>query len=107
MMNALTSDPALTAAQGRVQALGSPATAQAGNRQQAEEFEAIFLNTMFQSMFAGLEEGGGTWGGGAGSDAWSGMLVEQFSDTIARAGGIGIADSIQRELLALQETPGQ
>jgi Rod binding domain-containing protein len=106
-MNALTSDPALTAAQGRLQALGSPAAAQSSSRAQAEEFEAIFLNTMFQSMFAGLEEDGGTWGGGAGSDAWSGMLVEQYSDTIARAGGIGIADSIQRELLALQETNGQ
>lgn len=105
-MNALTSDPALTTAQGRLQALASPA-APAGNREQAEEFEAIFLNTMFQSMFAGLEEEGGTWGGGTGSDAWSGMLVEQYSDTIARAGGIGIADAIQRELLALQETPGQ
>jgi flagellar P-ring protein precursor FlgI len=106
VMNALTSDPALTAAQGRLQALGSPLAAQSSSRAQAEEFEAIFLNTMFQSMFAGLEEDGGTWGGGAGSDAWSGMLVEQYSDTIARAGGIGIADSIQRELLALQETNG-
>ena len=73
-------------------------------RQQAEEFESIFLNTMFQTMFAGLEDSAGTWGGGTGSDAWRGMLLEEYSNTIAKAGGIGIADSVERELLALQET---
>lgn len=69
----------------------------------ALEFESVYLNTMLQSMFAGLDEDAGTWGGGTGSDAWRGMLVEQYADTIARSGGIGISDSIKRELLALQE----
>ncbi|MXN63713.1 chemotaxis protein [Stappia sp. GBMRC 2046] len=69
----------------------------------AREFEAVFLNTMLESMFTGLEEGG-AWGNGTGSEAWRGMLVEEYSKTIAQSGGIGIADSVKRELIALQET---
>ncbi|WP_430511775.1 rod-binding protein [Pannonibacter phragmitetus] len=57
---------------------------------------------MMQSMFTGLEEGG-TWGGGQGSDTWQKMLIDEMSKTIASAGGIGLANTIERELLALQE----
>ncbi|MFN3132948.1 rod-binding protein [Roseibium sp.] len=71
-------------------------------RAAAEEFEAVFLNNMLQSMFSGLENGG-AWGGGTGSDAWQGMLVDEYARTISAAGGVGIADSVERELLALQE----
>ncbi|WP_417768591.1 rod-binding protein [Stappia sp.] len=110
-MTGLAIDNVLGSAQGRYtpgpgSALTAAGAAAGISRQNAEEFEAIFLNTMFQQMFAGLEDGG-TWGGGEGSDAWSGMLVEQYADTIAKAGGIGIADTVQRQLLSLQETQGQ
>ncbi|WP_422377149.1 rod-binding protein [Roseibium sp.] len=71
-------------------------------REAAEEFEAVFLNTMLQNMFTGLQEGG-TWGNGAGSDAWQGLLIDEYARTIAESGGIGLADSVERELLALQE----
>lgn len=71
-------------------------------RTAAEEFEAVFLNNMLQHMFTGLE-GGGTWGSGAGSDAWKGMLIDEYARSIAETGGIGLADSVERELLALQE----
>jgi Rod binding domain-containing protein len=110
-MSTLPIDTVLGSALGRYAPTGGaapkPAPATAGiSRQNAEEFEAVFLNTMLQPMFAGLEDGG-TWGGGEGSDAWSGMLIEQYADTIARSGGIGIADAVQRQLLSLQETQGQ
>jgi len=68
----------------------------------AKAFEAVFLNTMLQSMFTGLGDGG-SWGAGLGSDAWQGMLIEEFSKNIAAAGGIGIAATVERELLAFQE----
>jgi Rod binding domain-containing protein len=32
------------------------------------------------------------------------MLVERYAESIANAGGVGIADSIIRELMRLQET---
>ena len=71
-------------------------------REAAQEFEAVFLNTMLQNMFTGLESGG-TWGSGPGSDAWQGLLIDEYARSIAKAGGIGLADSVERELLALQE----
>ena len=102
-------DTVLASAQGRFASRTStpdPANSAAVMRENAEQFDAVFLNTMFQTMFAGLEEGG-AWGNDTGSEAWSGMLVEQYANTIAKAGGIGIADAVQRELLALQEMAGQ
>ncbi|WP_428650620.1 rod-binding protein [Roseibium sp.] len=71
-------------------------------REAAEEFEAVFLNTMLQSMFTGLQEGG-TWGKGHGADAWQSLLIDEYARSIASNGGIGLADSVERELLALQE----
>ncbi len=71
-------------------------------RDAAVEFEAVFLNTMLQSMFTGLDEGG-TWGSGHGADAWQSLLIDEYARSIAETGGIGLADSVERELLALQE----
>ncbi|MCX2722051.1 rod-binding protein [Roseibium salinum] len=71
-------------------------------REAAEEFEAVFLNTMLQNMFTGLDDGG-TWGAGTGSDAWQSLLIDEYAKTIAQTGGIGLADNVERELLALQE----
>ncbi|MBA5779309.1 rod-binding protein [Stappia sp. F7233] len=68
----------------------------------ARDFESVFLNTMLQQMFTGIEDGG-AWGGGTGSDAWQGLLIDEYSKAIAGAGGIGIADAVKRELIALQE----
>ncbi len=69
----------------------------------AKDFESAFLQQMLTSMFDTLE-GGGTFGDGASSDIWRGMLTEQYAGAITDAGGIGIADTVQRELLALQES---
>ncbi len=68
----------------------------------AREFEAVFLQEMFSSMFTGLEEGG-TYGSGPGADTWKSMLVEQYAKGVSDAGGIGIAAAVKRELIALQE----
>jgi Rod binding domain-containing protein len=32
------------------------------------------------------------------------MLVQQYAESISQAGGVGIADSIVRELLRMQQT---
>lgn len=71
-------------------------------REAAVEFEAVFLNTMLQNMFTGLDQGG-TWGAGPGADAWQSLLIDEYARSIAETGGIGLADSVERELLALQE----
>jgi len=68
----------------------------------AESFEAVFLNQMLQPMFDGLETDG-PFGGGHTEKIFRSMFVDEVAKEIAKAGGIGIADQVQRELLALQE----
>lgn len=74
-------------------------------RQQAEEFEAVFLNVMLSSAFEGI--GDDDEFGSHATDTWRGMQVEQFSNAIAASGGIGIADQIYRELIQMQEQSEQ
>lgn len=71
-------------------------------RQTAEEYEGIFLTTLMQTMFANLETDG-PFGGGQAESMYRSMMVEQYGASMARSGGIGIADAIAREMIALQE----
>lgn len=73
-------------------------------RRVAEDFEATFLAQMLQPMFAGLQTDG-PFGGGAGEATWRGFLVEAMARQVSQGGGIGLADHVQRELLALQTVP--
>jgi Rod binding domain-containing protein len=68
----------------------------------AQDFEAVFLTQMMQAMFAGLS-GDGPLGGGEAGGAWRSMLADQYGRSVAAAGGIGLADHVRRELLALQQ----
>jgi Rod binding domain-containing protein len=67
----------------------------------AQDFEAVFLNNMFQQMFAGVGEG--PFSGGPGANIWRSFLTDEYAKSFAKAGGIGIADQVQRTLLAQQE----
>ncbi len=71
-------------------------------RRAAEEFEAVFISQMLAPMFEGLETDE-LFGGGPGEDVYRSILVEEYGKAIARSGGIGIADAVQREILRLQE----
>ena len=85
-------------------ALGAkpPVDARARAREQAIEFEAVFLNSMFSQMFTGID-GDGPFGGGGKAGVWRSFLTEEYSKSFARAGGIGIADHVYRSLLEQQE----
>jgi Rod binding domain-containing protein len=67
----------------------------------AEDFETVFLNSMLQQMFANV--GNGPFSGGAGASIWRSFLTDEYSKAFVKAGGIGIADQVQRALLAQQE----
>jgi flagellar protein FlgJ len=67
----------------------------------AEKFEAQFLSSMFQQMFAGLETDG-PFGGGQGEEMFRSLMTEAMGKQVAKSGGIGIADTVQREILKLQ-----
>ena len=70
-------------------------------KEAAKDFEAVFLNSLFQQMFNGI--GKGPFGGGPGADVWRSLLTDEYAKSFAKAGGIGIADHVQRALLAQQE----
>lgn len=72
-------------------------------REQAEELEGIFLNTLMKEMFASLKTDESSMGGGFAEDTWRGMQAEQMADAIARAGGVGLADALLPDLIAAQE----
>ncbi len=61
----------------------------------------MFLNSMFQQMFTGV--GQGPFSGGPGAKIWQSFLTDEYAKSFVKAGGIGIASQIQRELLAQQE----
>ena len=71
-------------------------------RKTAQEFEASFLSQMLQPMFANLSAAK-PFGGGTGEDMWRSLQVDEYGKAIAQKGGIGLADSVFREMLKLQE----
>ena len=67
----------------------------------AQDFEAVFLNQMFQQMFTGID-GEGPFGGGPGVGVWRSFLTDEYAKSFAKAGGVGIGDQVYRELIARQ-----
>lgn len=87
----------------KVDQLSNPAGAnKAALRKTAEDFEAVFLSQMLQPMFDTIPQDS-LMGGGHAETIYRGMMVEEMGKSISRSGGIGIADSVYRELLKMQE----
>ena len=78
----------------------SPAVA-AKARASAQDFEAVFLNSMFSQMFTNVNEG--PFSGGQAANTWRSFLTEEYSKNFAKAGGVGIADHVFKQLIAVQE----
>jgi peptidoglycan hydrolase FlgJ len=90
---------ALDAARAKAPKLGGAGAEKA--KALAQDFEAVFLNSMFQQMFNSI--GKGPFGGGPAAGVWRSLLTDEYARSFANAGGIGIADHVQRALLAQQE----
>lgn len=93
---------AATQALTRGETPGSDAARQAA-RKAAEEFESVFLTTMLEGMFAGLKTDP-PFGGGHSEKVYRSMLVKEYAEGLAKDGGIGLADHVMREILAVQES---
>lgn len=61
-------------------------------RAAAESFEASFLAEMLQ--YTGLNAMPAGFGGGAGEEAFSSLLTEQYANLLSERGGIGLAERI-------------
>jgi Rod binding domain-containing protein len=75
--------------------------AQARAKATAQDFEAMFLNSMFSQMTSGLN-GEGPFGNTPGTGVWRSMLTEQYSKSFAKAGGVGISNDVYRTLILQQ-----
>jgi Rod binding domain-containing protein len=75
-------------------------------RHASRDFEAHVLGALLQPMFEGLGQGG-LFGGGSAEAQWRPMLVAEYGRAIARAGGVGLADSVLATLQRMQHGPGQ
>jgi len=71
-------------------------------RAAAEDFEASFLTTMLESMFQGVKTEA-PYGGGHAEQQFRSVLLGEYAKDMAGSGGIGIADAVYREILAIQE----
>jgi flagellar protein FlgJ len=75
--------------------------AQAKAKGTAQDFEAVFLNSMFSQMTSGIK-GEGPFGDTTGTGVWRSMLTDQYSKNFAKAGGIGISNDVYRTLILQQ-----
>ncbi|MFP5448820.1 MAG: rod-binding protein [Alphaproteobacteria bacterium] len=102
-MSALSPITAIVPAAGA--AAGAQNTAELAKRGQiektAEDFEAAFLSIMMQQMFTASEVSA-PFGGGQAENQFRSFLTEAFARETTKSGGIGLADTVAREMLKLQ-----
>jgi peptidoglycan hydrolase FlgJ len=75
--------------------------AQAKAKTSSQDFEAMFLNSMFSQMTTGIK-GEGPFGDTPGTGVWRSMLTDQYSKNFAKTGGIGISTDVYRTLILQQ-----
>lgn len=107
-MNGLASDSQFLTQADNALAAGRllPKSKHAQNLRQArkisQEFEAVFLGQMLQPMFQNINAAE-PFGGSPSEKMWRSMQVDEYGKAIARAGGIGLADAVFKEILKAQE----
>jgi hypothetical protein len=67
----------------------------------AKTFEANFLSTAISGMFEGVKPDA-PFGGGEGEDAFRSFLNEAMAKQIVHRGGVGLASTVEREMLHMQ-----
>ena len=67
----------------------------------AQDFESVFLNSMFQQMFADVK-GDGPLGNTTGTGPWRSMLTDEYAKGISKSGGVGISGDVFRTLIMQQ-----
>ena len=70
-------------------------------KQASENFESMFLSSMFQQMYAGLD-GDGPFGGKGSLKIWRSFMTDQIAKSFAKTGGIGLAPHVYEALLRHQ-----
>ncbi len=93
---------ATLAAQQQLAGAKSPNGLNEKAKKASEEFEAVYLNTMFSQMFTAMD-GEGPMGGDKTLGVWRSLLTDEYAKSFAKQGGVGIAPDVYRTLMAQQE----
>ena len=75
-------------------------------KKSSQDFEAVFLNSMFSQMTSGLKSEG-PFGNTPGTSAWRSMLTDEYARNFAKAGGVGISNDVYRTLIMQQAQRNQ
>jgi Rod binding domain-containing protein len=90
-------------------ATGAPGVSEAAKRAQihqtAQKFEASFLSVMLSQMFDDKDADDSAdpaFTGGSGAKMFQSVLAESIANKMVAQGGVGLAASVQREMLKMQ-----
>ena len=79
----------------------SPAEVKA--KKTADDFESMFLENSLETITSSTGTDGPLGENGTGGGVWRSMLTKEYAGSIVKSGGVGISDSVYREILKLQE----
>ena len=69
----------------------TPSTTDTAIREAAEGFEGIFMSMLVEEMMKGTQVA-------EANPVYSGLMTQKLGDQLARSGGIGLADVLERQL---------
>lgn len=67
------------------------------------KFEAMMMQNFVKNMLPSSET---LYGKGAAGEIWKGMMAEQLGDTLAKSGGVGIAEKMYQEQVTKMRNTG-
>ncbi|MGH7104358.1 MAG: hypothetical protein ACREFJ_18405 [Acetobacteraceae bacterium] len=89
-----------------VEAPGVPPASVIKEWKDAAGFSAMAIGALLQPMFDSVHLATGRFGGGTGEASWKPMLVAAIGEGIAGRGGLGLTDTVFRELIRQHEASG-
>ena len=90
-----------------LEAKGGQKMSEAEAKRVSKEFEALFLGQMMEAMVPKAKDDGSLFGKDKGDEIFQSMMMDEYAKQISKAGGIGIASSIERELLGINTAPAK
>ena len=72
--------------------------------EQCRKFESIFVKMMLKEMRKSVDKSDALLSGGWAEDIYQDMLDDEYSKTMAKTAGFGLADQLYRQLDARQST---
>ena len=72
----------------------------------ADDFETMFLEQSLERLTAGEGTEGPMGENGVGGGVYRSMMSQQYAQSIAKSGGVGVSDQVYGAILKMQEAGG-